>query len=102
MTAALERGDVLMHPMVLGEIACGTLRNRGEVLGLLSGLPAVPVATDAEVLGMIERRRLMGRGLAYVDVHLLAATALTDSARLWTREKRLAAAAGELSLAYDG
>jgi predicted nucleic acid-binding protein len=101
LTAALDGGLVLMHPMVLGELACGNLHDRGTVLDLLSNLPAAPQATDAEALGLIERRSLMGRGLGYIDVHLLAATALAGTARLWTSDKRLAAVAAELALAHD-
>ena len=100
LAAALEQGSVLMHPFVLGELACGNLKNRGEVLRLLGDLPAAPLATDPEALDYIERRALMGRGIGYVDVHLLASAALAGAARLWTRDKRLAAVAADLKLAY--
>ena len=99
--AALEGELVLMHPFVIGELACGNLRNRDEVLALLGNLPLAPAATDAEVLAFIERRRLMGKGLGYIDVHLLASTALSRSARLWTHDRRLAAMAATLNLAHD-
>ena len=99
LAAALEQGSVLMHPFVLGELACGNLKNRGEVLRLLGELPAAPVATGVEALNYIERRALMGRGIGYVDVHLLASVALAGTARLWTRDKRLAAVAADLELA---
>lgn len=100
LATALEQGTVLAHPFVLGELACGNLKNRGEVLRLLRELPAAPMATDAEALDFIERRALMGRGIGYIDVHLLASVSLTGSARLWTRDQRLAAVAGDLKLAY--
>ena len=100
LAAALEQGSVLMHPFVLGELACGNLKNRGEVLRLLGDLPAAPLATDPEALNYIERRAIMGRGIGYVDVHLLASAALAGAARLWTRDKRLAAVAADLKLAY--
>ena len=100
LAAALEQGGALMHPFVLGELACGNLKNRAEVLRLLGKLPAAPIATDREALDYIERRALMGRGLGYIDVHLLASIALAGTARLWTRDKRLAAVAAELKLAY--
>ena len=100
LAAALEQGSVLMHPFVLGELACGNLKNRREVLRLLSDLPAAPMATDREVLDFIERRALMGRGMGHIDVHLLASVALAGTARLWTRDKRLAAVAADLELAY--
>jgi len=100
LAAALEQGRVLTHPFVLGELACGNLKNRGEVLQLLGELPAAPMATDPEALDFIERRALMGRGIGYVDVHLLASVALAGTAQLWTRDKRLAAVAADLKLAY--
>jgi predicted nucleic acid-binding protein len=97
---ALEQGGVLVHPFVLGELACGNLRNRREVLELLGNLPHAPTATDAEAREFIERRSLMGRGIGYIDVHLLAAVALAGSARLWTRDRRLATVAAELRLDF--
>lgn len=101
LATALEGGRVMMHPFVLGELACGNLQNRREVLRLLNALPAAPTATDPEALDFIERRALMGRGLGYVDVHLLASTALAGDARMWTRDSRLDAVAAELELVFD-
>lgn len=100
LVAALEGDLDLMHPFVIGELACGNLRNRRELLSLWSNLPAAPVVTDAEALAFIERYRLMGVGIGYVDVHLLASTALSGAARLWTRDRRLAATATSLDLEY--
>ena len=97
---ALDGGRVLMHPFVIGELACGCLAKRDEVLDLLARLPTAPVATDPETRRFIDRHRLMGRGIGYIDVHLLAATALSGEARLWTRDKRLAAIALDLRLAW--
>jgi predicted nucleic acid-binding protein len=102
LATALDAEEVRMHPFVLGELACGSLRFRRRVLDLLSRLPAPPVATDAEALEFIELRRLMGRGIGYVDVHLLASAALSGSARLWTRDRRLAEVADELELGFPG
>ncbi len=101
LVALLNSGRVLAHPFVIGELACGKLRNRAEVLMLLKGLPQAPLATGAEVLFFIERHELMGCGIGYVDAHLLAAASLADAARLWTRDKRLMTAAASLKLAYD-
>jgi hypothetical protein len=101
LVSALETGIVLTHPFVIGELACGTLKNRGEVLALLQDLPAAPVATDAEALTFIEARSLMGRGIGYIDVHLLASAALAGDARLWTRDRRLAGVAADIQLAYN-
>ena len=97
LTVALDAGDVLTHPFVIGELACGNLSSRDAILGLLRALPAAQMATGDEVLDFIERRNLMGRGIGYVDVHLLASIALTRGARLLTRDKRLGAIAGDLA-----
>ncbi len=101
LVALLNSSQVLMHPFVLGELACGHLRNRAEVLALLKDLPRVTVADNEEVLFFIERHALMGQGIGYVDAHLLAAVALTGWARLWTRDKRLQKVADSLALAYE-
>ena len=99
LAGILERGLVLMHPFVLGEVACGNLKKRAQVLQLMGELPTLPAVSDKEALHFIERRALMGRGIGYIDVHLLAATALAGTARLWTLDQRLAALAAELDLA---
>lgn len=101
LIAALGTGQVLMHPFVVGELACGNLNNRVELLSLLRDLPSAPVATDAEALGFIDRHELMGRGIGYLDIHLLASVALAGSARLWTRDKRLAIVADSLKLEFQ-
>lgn len=90
LVQALEREDVMTHPFVIGELACGDLQKRREVLDLLAALPSAVVASDEETLLFIERRRLMGKGIGTIDAHLLASVALTDDARLWTLDKRLA------------
>ncbi|PWB58461.1 MAG: VapC toxin family PIN domain ribonuclease [Nitrosomonadales bacterium] len=95
----LDRGVAAIHDFVIGEIACGNLGNRQEVLSLLSWLPKCESATHEEALFFIERNRLMGRGIGYIDACLLAAATLS-SARLWTRDKRLAGIAEELGCAY--
>jgi hypothetical protein len=97
----LGAGRVLVHPFVIGELACGNLRNRRDLFDLLGRLPSVPRATYADALGFLERRALMGRGIGFIDVHLLASVALAAPARLWTRDRRLAALAAELRLAYE-
>src|SRR5258708_27009734 len=74
--AALDADLVAIHPFVIGELACGSLKPRGQLLGLLRSLARLAAATDDEVLDFLERHRLMGRGLGDIDVHLLAATAL--------------------------
>ena len=82
LAGLLDRAEVLGHVFVRGELACGNLRRRDEILALLADLPQAVVATDDEVLELIERHRLMGRGIGYVDAHLLAATLLTGGALL--------------------
>lgn len=96
----LETGQVCIHPFVIGELACGHLQARSQVLGLLQGMPHLPTATEEEVLFFIEQNQLMGRGIGYIDMHLLAAVAIDGQARLWTRDKRLHEIAGETGLAY--
>ncbi len=97
----LESMEVIMHPYVLGELACGNLQNRRETLRLLGNLPMAPTATERETLGFVEHRALIGRGIGYIDVHLLASTMLNGDTKLWTRDKRLAKTAEELELAFD-
>jgi predicted nucleic acid-binding protein len=96
----LERSAVVMHPFVVGEIACGSLRDRKALLELLQDLPPAVVATDDEVMQFIERQALHGKGIGYVDVHLLASVALTGGARLWTRDQKLRQAAAALGCAH--
>jgi len=99
LAALLVDGQVLTHPFVIGELALGDIRQRVAVLASLSDLPAAVVATDAEVLRFISRQALFGRGVGYVDVHLLAAAQLTAGAKLWTIDKRLHGVADTLGLA---
>jgi predicted nucleic acid-binding protein len=98
MVLLLERGYVLIHPFVIGELALGSIPRREMVLSNLQSLPSVSVAADSEVLHMIHRHKLFGLGIGYVDVHLLAAAELSDSF-FWTRDKRLAQVASRLSIA---
>jgi predicted nucleic acid-binding protein len=100
LEAALDANVVAIHAFVIGELACGLLKSRESLLGLLRSLARLAAATDEEVLEFLERHRLMGRGLGYIDVHLLAATALQGDARLWTRDKRLERVAIEMALAH--
>lgn len=97
----LNSARVLVPPFVVGELACGNLQNRNVVLSLLQDLPTVPVATDEEVLFFIERHGLMGKGIGYIDAHLLAAVALVGTERLWTRDKRLCTVAMSMGLAFE-
>jgi len=93
----LSHEEVECHPFIIGELACGWLRRRSEVLMLLQRLPRVPISSDDEVLTFVERHRLMGRGIGWIDAHLLASASLAAS-RLWTRDRRLAEVARSLDL----
>jgi predicted nucleic acid-binding protein len=100
LKALLEQGEVVCHPFIVGELACGRIKNRTEVLSLLRALPTARMAVHDEVLGFIDRHGLMGIGLGFVDVHLLA-SALLSNAPLWTTDKPLAAASTRLSINYQ-
>jgi predicted nucleic acid-binding protein len=100
LEALLNEYRVMVHPFVIGELACGNLRSRNEVLALLQGLPQARWPSDEEVLYFIEQHRLMGKGIGFVDAHLLASAALMPAALLWTRDKRLHTVALNLKLAY--
>jgi hypothetical protein len=100
LAAFLEAGEVLCHPFVVGELACGNLRRRDEVLELLSALPSLGKVGDDEALAFIARHDLQGKGLGLVDIHLLAASALARKP-LWTMDARLAKAASRLGLTID-
>lgn len=97
----LDHAMVVAHPWVIGELALGHLAQRGEVIGLLRSLPQATVATTDEVLTLVERHQLSGLGIGYVDAQLLAAARLSPDVSLWTRDKRLRAAAERLGCAVD-
>jgi predicted nucleic acid-binding protein len=101
LSILLEAAEVLTHPFVIGEIAMGNLRQRDVVLRDLQDLRQAIVATDQEVLQLIDRNSLFGRGIGYVDAHLLAAARLSAGTLLWTFDKRLVATAVQLRLEYQ-
>jgi predicted nucleic acid-binding protein len=101
LAAQLESAAVLIHPFIIGEIACGSLAKRTTVLELLQDLPTAAVADAQEVLVFIDRHQLHGKGIGYIDMHLLAAVTLTQGAKLWTRDKRLSVAARALGCAHE-
>lgn len=96
----LEATQVSCHPFIVGELACGNLRKRDQILGHLAHLPQVNLASHNEVMELVERRRLMGTGLGWIDAHLLAA-ALLAGALLWTMDASLAAAARRLHVSAE-
>ena len=100
LISLLDQNCVVMHPMVLGELACGNLPNRQELLHLWQHLESIPTTSHDEALFFIERIGLMGKGIGYVDVHLLASVALAGGTKLWTLDQRLAQVATELKFAW--
>jgi predicted nucleic acid-binding protein len=95
----LDEGDVLCHPFIIGELACGRLSRRAEILALLRSLPQAAVADPEEVLSFLDTHRLMGVGLGFIDVHLLAAARL-HQASLWTLDRKLQRTAERLGVGF--
>jgi hypothetical protein len=97
----LYQGRIYIHPMIIGELACGHLQNRKQLIDLWQSLPLTIEATHQETMLFIESRQLMGKGIGFVDVHLLASTQLTSNTQLWTRDKRLGNVAQSLDVAFS-
>lgn len=95
----LNNGSVLCHPFIVGELACGNLKNRAVILSLLQLLPASIEAEQEEVLSFIENNHLMGKGIGYVDAHLIASAVLTGIP-VWTLDKKLAQVVESLQIKY--
>ncbi len=100
LEALLNDGVVVCHPFIIGELACGVLKNRSEILTLLNALPMAAHAEHEEVMRFIEGYRLMGKGLGYIDIHLLVSAMLTEN-QLWTLDKRLDKVSSMLGLGYQ-
>ena len=96
----LREGRVLMHAMIVGELACGNLNSRHERMREWQALPQIPVLSHMDVLTAIDARAWSGKGLGFVDVHLLASVLQREDTALWTRDKRLRCLAGALNIAY--
>ena len=90
---------VVCHPFVIGELACGNIKNRKEIISLLQALPQAKTVDDDEILQFIENKRLMGLGIGLIDVHLLASSLLTNVS-LWTADKQLGSVASKLNILY--
>ena len=101
LSAHLEERNVLCHEMVIGELACGNLRSRETTLRDLKALPLAETPAGADVLALIEDRRLMGRGIGYVDANLISAVLADGSATLWTTDLKLRRVAKELGIAHN-
>ncbi len=91
--------QVACHPFIVGELACGSIRHRKRFLTLLQSLPMLPVVSSEELLFFIERHKLMGMGLGFLDAHLLASARLSRTP-LWTADQKLKTAARKLKAAY--
>jgi predicted nucleic acid-binding protein len=99
LDALLNDGQVVCHPFIVGELACGNLKNRSVILSLLQDLPMAVRAEDAEILHCIDHHRLMGKGLGYIDMHLLM-SAILARIPLWTLDRRLCEVTLELGLTH--
>jgi predicted nucleic acid-binding protein len=96
----LEQGFVTCHPFIIGELACRGIKNRHEIIGLLNDLPSTDILDHYDIIEFIEYRKIMNKGIGYVDVHLLA-SALVSETPLWTFDKALKKVANQLSIEYD-
>ena len=96
----LEASEARSHPYIVGELACGSIKNRKEILDLMASLDQVPKATDEELLVFLEKRKLYGKGLSLIDVHLLASGVL-GNCPIWTKDKHLRAVAEKLGVVYE-
>lgn len=101
LVEGLNQYKVCAHSFIIGELSLGHMKNRETILGLLEGLPCLPMAQNDEVRHLIDHHQLYGRGIGYVDAHLLASTFLSSGAKLWTKDKRLHRVASELHLAHE-
>ena len=96
----LEQGSVSCHPFIIGEIACGGIKNRYEIISLLNDLPSTDIIDHSDIMEFIETRKIMSKGIGYIDVHLLG-SALVSEIPLWTYDQALKKIAIELSIAHD-
>ncbi|HEC02756.1 MAG TPA: type II toxin-antitoxin system VapC family toxin [Phycisphaerales bacterium] len=95
----LEEGAVVSHPFVVGELACGSIGNRSEIISLMQALPMLNVVEHEELLLFIEKNQVMGKGLGFVDVHLLAG-AILAGVPLWTQDRKLRQACSRLGVDF--
>jgi predicted nucleic acid-binding protein len=95
----LMNAEVMCHPFIIGELACGNLKNRNEIISLLQSLPMAPTVEFDEFLFFIDRNHMMGKGVGFVDVHLLASAQLAG-VLLWTADKKLKSSADQLELTF--
>ena len=98
----LSQDRICIHPMIIGELACGNLRHRAQLIGLWKNLPHVAEASHDEALFCLDSHHLMGSGIGFIDLHLLASALLTPGTLLWTHDRRLKLLAQSLGLAFGG
>ena len=96
----LEQGLVACHPFIIGEIACGGIKNRFEIINLLNDLPSTEIIDHSDIMEFIESRKIMNKGIGYIDVHLLGSALVSDTP-LWTFDKALRKTAIKFSIGYD-
>ena len=96
----LEQGLVACHPFIVGEIACGGIKNRQEIINLLNDLPSTEILDHSDIIDFIESRKIMNKGIGYIDVHLLGSALVSDTP-LWTFDKALRKIAIQFSIGYD-
>ena len=100
LSQLLEQGLVASHPFIIGEIACGDIKNRYEIISLINDLPSTDVLDHSDIMEFIENRKIMNKGIGYIDVHLLGSVLVSDT-RIWTFDKALKKMAFQLSVGYD-
>ncbi len=100
LQSQLRAGQVLTHPMVIGELACGMISRRGEFLSYLTALPGIALLDNERILRDIEKNRMMGRGIGFIDAHLLCSVIARGGTTLWTRDQRLKRIAEEMGVAF--
>jgi len=96
----LEQGLVACHPFIIGELACGGIKNRHEIISLLNDLPSTDILDHYDIMEFIEYRKIMNKSIGYIDVHLLGSALVTETP-LWTFDKSLKKIANQLSISYD-
>jgi predicted nucleic acid-binding protein len=96
----LQEGKVVSHPFIIGELTCGNISNRVEIISLMQSLPMLDIVEHEELLLFIEHNKMMGTGLGFVDVHLMAA-AILAGIPLWTQDKKLRQACSRLSIDFS-
>lgn len=101
LSQLLINGQVCIHPMIIGELACGNLQHRSAVIKLWQSLPHANHATHLEALHCLDKHKLFGKGIGFVDLHLLASTLLTTNTFLWTNDRRLKNMADDLKLSFS-